>query len=582
MKISHMKKDELFEGFYLIKSADLRQTRAGKNYLAFTFQDDSGEIEGKLWDAQPHNVEAFTAGKVVHMKGRREVYNNTPQVNQITLRLPQPGEPNDPADFKVKSPVDAKQIRDYMSQMIFKIENPVWQRIVRNLYTKYDKEFYSYPAAKTNHHAFETGLAFHTATMVRLADAISEVYPQLNKSLLYAGIMLHDLAKVIELTGPDQTEYTVRGNLLGHIALIDSEITKTVMELGIDDTKEEVVLLRHVILSHHGLLEYGSPVRPRIMEAEIIHMIDNLDASMMMMSTALALVDKGEMTNKIFAMDNRSFYKLRRSDRMVVISNYLINNPYKLTSLNTFAEKYESAKSSISEDIVIIKRAFEEIEIGHIQTVTGAGGGVIFTPSISSQDAKEMVEDLRAKLSESDRILPGGYIYLSDLLSTPAILKNIGRIIAKSFMDQKIDAVMTVATKGVPLANAVANVLNVPFVIVRRDLKITEGSTVSVNYVSGSSGDRIEKMFLSKRSLKAGSRVLIVDDFLKGGGTVNGMISLLREFDSELAGVAVFADNAQEEREKQFDYKSLLKVTNIDVKNQAIDVEVGNIFDEDK
>ena len=165
---------------------------------------------------------------------------------------------------------------------------------------------------------------------------------------------------------------------------------------------------------------------------------------------------------------------------------------------------------------------------------------------------------------------------------TPAILKNIGRIIAKSFMDQKIDAVMTVATKGVPLANAVANVLNVPFVIVRRDLKITEGSTVSVNYVSGSSGDRIEKMFLSKRSLKAGSRVLIVDDFLKGGGTVNGMISLLREFDSELAGVAVFADNAQEEREKQFDYKSLLKVTNIDVKNQAIDVAVGNIFDEDK
>ena len=124
MKISHMKKDELFEGFYLIKSADLRQTRAGKNYLAFTFQDDSGEIEGKLWDAQPHNVEAFTAGKVVHMQGRREVYNNTPQVNQITLRLPQPGEPNDPADFKVKSPVDVKEIREYMAQMISRLKIP--------------------------------------------------------------------------------------------------------------------------------------------------------------------------------------------------------------------------------------------------------------------------------------------------------------------------------------------------------------------------------------------------------------------------------------------------------------------------
>ena len=250
--------------------------------------------------------------------------------------------------------------------------------------------------------------------------------------------------------------------------------------------------------------------------------------------------------------------KLRRSERMVVISNYLINHPYELTSLNTFAEKYESAKSSISEDIVIIKRAFEEIEIGTIETITGAGGGVIFTPSISEKDARIIVQDLCAQLSESNRILPGGYIYLSDLLSTPSILNNIGRIIAKAFKGQKIDAVMTVATKGVPLANAVANVLNVPFVIVRRDLKITEGSTVSVNYVSGSSGDRIEKMFLSKRSLKAGSRVLIVDDFLKGGGTINGMVSLLSEFDSELAGVAVFADNAQTTRD-HLDYKSLLK-----------------------
>ena len=279
MKINQMKKDEMFEGFYLIKSAEVRQTRAGKNYLAFTFQDDTGVIEGKLWDAQPHNVAEFTAGKVVHMQGRREVYNNTPQVNQLTLRLPKAGEPNNPADFKEKPPVDQKELREYLAQMIFKIENQVWQRVVRSLYSKYDREFYSYPAAKTNHHAFESGLA------------------------------LHDLAKVIELSGPENTEYTVRGNLIGHIALIDEELTKTLAELKIDDTKEDVIVLRHVLLSHHGLLEYGSPVRPKIMEAEILHMIDNLDAEMMMMTTALSLVAPGEMTNKIFALENRSFYK---------------------------------------------------------------------------------------------------------------------------------------------------------------------------------------------------------------------------------------------------------------------------------
>lgn len=268
--------------------------------------------------------------------------------------------------------------------------------------------------------------------------------------------------------------------------------------------------------------------------------------------------------------------KLRRSERMVVISNYLMNHPYELTSLNTFAEKYESAKSSISEDIAIIKKAFEESAIGHIETVTGASGGVIFTPSISDEESLQIAEDLRAKMAESNRILPGGYIYSSDLLSTPYILKNVGRIIANHFKDENIDAVMTVATKGVPLANAVANVLNVPFVIVRRDLKITEGSTVSVNYVSGSS-DRIEKMFLSKRSLPAGSRVLIVDDFLKNGGTINGMISLLSEFDSTLAGVAVFAENQQGVRSVA-NYKSLLAVTDIDVKEGKVQVELGNLF----
>lgn len=271
--------------------------------------------------------------------------------------------------------------------------------------------------------------------------------------------------------------------------------------------------------------------------------------------------------------------KLRRSERMVVISNYLISNPYILTSLNSFATQYQAAKSSISEDISIIKKAFEEAGIGHVETVTGASGGVIFTPGIAMEEARDIVENLCERLSESDRILPGGYIYLSDLLSTPSILKNVGRIIAHAFRGEKIDAVMTVATKGVPLANAVANILNVPFVIVRRDLKITEGSTVSVNYASGSS-DRIEKMFLSKRSLKPNSRVLIVDDFLKGGGTITGMSSLLTEFDSTLVGVAVFADNTQETRENLV-YKSLLSVSEIDVKNNKVTVEVGNIFDVD-
>ena len=149
-------------------------------------------------------------------------------------------------------------------------------------------------------------------------------------------------------------------------------------------------------------------------------------------------------------------------------------------------------------------------------------------------------------------------------------------MIASAYEDKKIDAVMTVATKGVPIAQTVANYLNVPFVIVRRDSKITEGSTVSINYVSGSSS-RVEKMELSKRTLPSGSNVLIVDDFLKAGGTINGMRSLIQEFDSTTAGAVVFCESGVSNHNVS-DYSSIIKITEIDTESQKIKAVLGNFF----
>ena len=182
---------------------------------------------------------------------------------------------------------------------------------------------------------------------------------------------------------------------------------------------------------------------------------------------------------------------------------------------------------------------------------------------------------MAARLSETDRLLPGGYVYLSDLLGTPDVLRQIGRLIATQYLDQQIDAVMTVATKGIPIAQSVSQYLNVPFVIVRRDSKITEGSTVSVNYVSASSA-RIEKMELSKRSLAAGSGVLIVDDFMKGGGTVNGMRSLISEFDAHLVGISVFAEGNFDGDRMVSDYTSLVRVDTVDTKANTLHAVAGN------
>ncbi|MDR0297804.1 MAG: HD domain-containing protein [Streptococcaceae bacterium] len=308
-QIKDMKLDEAFEGFYLVKSAELRKTKAGKDYLAVTFQDATGEISGNKWDAQAADAEKFKAGTIVKVSGVREIYNNRPQVNKLVMKLPEAGDPVNPRDFRSAAPVSEADLRELVNQFVFKIENATWMRIVRALLVKFDKEFYSFPAAKSNHHAFEGGLAYHETTMLRLAEAISGVYPQLNASLLYAGILLHDMAKCLEFTGFENTEYTLRGNLVGHIVLIDEEIVKAAKELNLDENSEDLLLLRHVVLSHHGLLEFGSPVRPQVLEAEIVHEIDMIDAAVMMIDTALKNVEPGAQSQRVWALDNRQFYK---------------------------------------------------------------------------------------------------------------------------------------------------------------------------------------------------------------------------------------------------------------------------------
>ncbi|MGG7622147.1 pur operon repressor [Robertmurraya sp. GLU-23] len=269
--------------------------------------------------------------------------------------------------------------------------------------------------------------------------------------------------------------------------------------------------------------------------------------------------------------------KFRRSERLVDMTNYLLEHPQQLVSLSFFSERYGSAKSSISEDLAIIKETFEKRGIGTLKTVPGASGGVKFTVKVSDEEARPIINELCGLIADPDRLLPGGYLYMTDILGDPAIVQKAGRLLASAFTEEKIDLVMTVATKGIPLAYAVASHLNVPVVIVRRDNKVTEGSTVSINYVSGSTG-RIQTMVLSKRSMDQGANVLIVDDFMKAGGTVNGMISMLNEFNANLAGIAVLVEAEKIEERLVDDYLSLVKLSDVDVKEKQIQVNEGNYF----
>ncbi|SFF03384.1 pur operon repressor [Alteribacillus iranensis] len=269
--------------------------------------------------------------------------------------------------------------------------------------------------------------------------------------------------------------------------------------------------------------------------------------------------------------------KLKRSGRLVDMTYYLINHPHQLVSLSYFSDRYQSAKSSISEDLTIVKEIFEEQGIGSLLTVPGASGGVKYIPFVQFEEGKRLTEDLCKKLEDKERLLPGGYLYMMDILGTPKFMNDIGRLFAAVFSHQKIDAIMTVAMKGIPLAYAIASHLDVPVSIVRRDHRVTEGSMVSINYVSGSS-KRIQTMSLARRSLQEGANVLIVDDFMKAGGTARGMMNLLQEFKANVVGIGVLVEAEDVEERLVDDYVSIARLSEVNEKDMQVNAVPGNIL----
>ncbi|MDF7636829.1 HD domain-containing protein [Leuconostocaceae bacterium ESL0958] len=314
MGLADYQENEAIDCFALVKSAEQRQTKAGKDYLAFVLADQTGDLPGNLWDVTPEQIQSLQPGRVVHVTGTRDSYRGNPQMKLTSIRLAQEDEPHDPGDFVQRAPMAEGEMTTVLNELLLQVQQPDWQRLLRYLFKKYRNEFLQYPAAKMNHHAFVGGLAYHSLSIARLATQILPLYPQLNADLLLTGALLHDLGKVIELSGPVATDYTVTGKLIGHITLIDEQLVLAANDLALDLNSEELVLLRHVVLAHHGLQEYGSPIRPQVMEAEVLHQLDELDAGLQSMTSALEQTEAGAFSKKIFALDNRAFYRPTSSE----------------------------------------------------------------------------------------------------------------------------------------------------------------------------------------------------------------------------------------------------------------------------
>ncbi len=309
-KINEFVKNERSEGFYLIRSIDLKTTNSnGKKYLDFILADSTGEITGKKWEVKDGEENEFKANTIVKIRGMVTSWQTALQlkIEQIRNITDEDGVNID--DYVQSAPVDSKIMFQTIETYINNMKNNDIKNIVKVMIEKNKEKLMYYPAAKKNHHSIKGGLLYHVTTMLSLGEKICSIYDFLNTDLIYAGIILHDLAKIKEMDSSELgivDDYTLEGTLLGHITQGVKEIELVANEINAD--KKIVVLLEHMVLSHHYEPEYGSPIKPMIPEAEILHYIDLIDARMYDMRKVKSETKVGDFSERLWSLENRRIY----------------------------------------------------------------------------------------------------------------------------------------------------------------------------------------------------------------------------------------------------------------------------------
>ena len=261
--------------------------------------------------------------------------------------------------------------------------------------------------------------------------------------------------------------------------------------------------------------------------------------------------------------------KADRKTRLAIVSAMLLRRPGKSYSFKVFCDMFGAAKSTMSEDIAILRSMFKKYAQGDIEVALGAGGGVRFVPAPTAEQKSDVLQEIAGLLADPSRILPGGYIYTVDVFSNPQHVTAMGDILAGMYARSNPDFVATVETKGIALAFSVARALAKPLVIARRDLKITEGSVVTINYLTGSSR-RMMTMSMSKRAVSPGQKALLIDDFIAGGGTVHALCEMMKEFSITVVGCGTAIATRVPEKKLVDNYRALLVLEEVDTAAERI------------
>ncbi len=305
--IKEFEDGERIIGQLLVSSVTKGVTEKGMSYLNVTFQDKSGTIEAKKWEASDEDFLILVPGTVVNVDGRINLYKGANQMKIQEVRKIDDISEIDLSNFQRVSPLPLNEMKERLDKYLNSFKDKDVEKITRAVISHFYDKYVTYPAAVKIHHEFGSGILHHSLAMADLAEDVAKRYPQVDRDLLVAGALMHDIGKTVEYENPLMPAQTVEGKLCGHIAIMYAEFKKIVDEL---DIKSEVpVLLEHMILAHHGKLEWGSPVQPATREAWLLSQIDLIDSHMMVLDKALEPIKEGEFTPRLWVMDDVSFYK---------------------------------------------------------------------------------------------------------------------------------------------------------------------------------------------------------------------------------------------------------------------------------
>lgn len=315
-QINQLAPQDDFVGFYLLRELAVKQTNGTpqKDYFDIVLGDSSGQLSAKFWDVTTTDKETFFPMALVKVQGTAHTYREKLQIKISKMRLAIESDGVSLTDFIRSAPIPPVDLIHTIKAAMASIDDQEIAAIVAFCVGRVEEKLMHYPAAKTHHHAYFAGLAYHMVRMLEIGEFLCKQRPFLNPDLMKAGIILHDIAKPEEMISQlgIVSDYSIQGKLIGHISMASSWITEAAIRSGIDLESAKVMGLQHLVLSHHNLGEWGSPVQPQTAEAVALHHIDAMDAKLQMVEDALDTTPESEeWTPFIRGLENKAVYRLK-------------------------------------------------------------------------------------------------------------------------------------------------------------------------------------------------------------------------------------------------------------------------------